>query len=168
MNISSAHWHLLLNHFPIVLSISGSGFLLFSFIFKKQHLQFAGLLLLIAASAFAYPAFTTGEGAEESVEHLAGVNEAYIEKHEEVGEIGLKVMLGAGALALISLVVLSMKKKATNTFILITLFAGLCTAGYMSYVGYTGGEIRHTEIQGDFGGKIQVKPTEQQGEHENE
>jgi uncharacterized membrane protein len=159
MNISTAHWHLLLNHFPIVLSITGSVFLLLSFLFKKQHLQFAGLLLLIFAALSAYPAFRTGKAAEEPIEHLDGIDHELIHNHEDVASLGLKIMFATGALALISLVVLSMKKKATNIFLLLTLLAGLGSAGYMSYVGYTGGEVRHTEIQGDFWEKPRQEKT---------
>ena len=152
MNINPAHWHLLLNHFPIILSIVGTGFIVAAFLFKKQHLRFGGLLMLIIAAAGAYLAFQTGEGAEDTVEKLAGVSHDAIENHEESANIGWKIMLGTGLLALITILLVHAKKKQANLFLIITLIASLASAGYMSYVGYTGGEIRHSEIRGDFGG----------------
>ncbi len=152
MNIDPAHWHLLLNHFPIILSIVGTGFIIAAFLFKKQHLRFGGLLLLIIAAAGAYLAFQTGEGAEEAVENLAGVSHDAIEKHEGSANTGLKIILGTGLIALITILLVHAKKKQANVFLIITLLASLASAGYMSYVGYTGGVIRHSEIRGDFGG----------------
>jgi uncharacterized membrane protein len=155
MNISSAHWHLLLNHFPIVLGIISPLFLILSFIFKKVHMRFAGLLLLLFAAGFSYPASKTGAGAEEAVEKTAGISQTRIHKHEEAAKTGMYIMYVAGGLSLVSLGLLSLKKKAANTCIIITLLSGLVAGGYMSYVGYTGGMIKHPEIQEDFSGILQ-------------
>ena len=150
MNINSAHWHLLLNHFPIILSVIGTGFIVASFIFKKQHLKFASLLLIILAAAFTIPAFATGEPAEEQVEGIAGITDVAIEEHEEIAEKGRMIIFITGGLALITLLLLHYKKKAVQAFMIITLIGSAASAGILSYVGYTGGEIRHSEIRGDF------------------
>lgn len=151
MQVSPAHWHLLLNHFPIILSVVATGFIIAAFIFKKQHLRFGGLLMLIIAAAGAYLAFQTGEKAEHGVEKLAGISHDAIEIHEEIANTGLKIMLSTGVIALITIFLVHGKNKRANLFLVITLIASMASAGYMSYVGYTGGEIRHTEIRGDFG-----------------
>ena len=150
MNINSAHWHLLLNHFPIILSLIGTGFIVASFIFKKQHLKFASLLLIMLAAAFTIPAFATGEPAEEQVEGIAGVTDEAIHEHEEIAEKGRMVIFITGGLAFITLLLLHYKKKSVQVFMIITLIASAASAGILSYVGYTGGEIRHSEIRGDF------------------
>ncbi len=150
MNINSAHWHLLLNHFPIILSVIGTGFIVASFIFKKQHLKFASLLLIILAAAFTIPAFATGEPAEEQVEEISGISHEAIHEHEEIAEKGRMVIFITGGLAFITLLLLHYKKKSVRVFMVITLTASAASAGILSYVGYTGGEIRHSEIRGDF------------------
>jgi len=161
MNINSAHWHLLLNHFPIILSLIGTGFIVASFIFKKQHLKFASLLLIMLAAAFTIPAFATGEPAEEQVEEIVGVTRDAIQEHEEIAETGRLLIFITGGLAFITILLLHFKKKAVQAFMIITLIGSAASAGVLSYVGYTGGEIRHSEIRGDFNfGKKDVPANE--------
>ena len=161
MNINSAHWHLLLNHFPIILSVIGTGFIVASFIFKKQHLKFASLLLIILAAAFTIPAFATGEPAEEQVEEISGVTHDAIHEHEEIAEKGRIVIFITGGLAFITLLLLHFKKKSVQLFMILTLLASAGSAGILSYVGYTGGEIRHSEIRGDFNFGKKDKPAKE-------
>ncbi len=151
MNIGPAHWHLLLNHFPIILSIVGTCFLAVSFLIKKQHLKFGALLILIFGAAMSFPAYKTGNSAEHSIEKIAGVSESAIENHEHIATTGYRIIIITGFIALITLLLVHTKKKAATIFLIITLLAAATSAGYMSYVGYTGGEIRHSEIRGDFG-----------------
>ncbi len=169
MNINPAHWHLLLNHFPIILSITGTGFLVAAFIFKKEHLKFGSALILIVAAMAAYPAYQTGEGAEESIEGLAGVSESVIETHEEIASTGLTLILITGLFAFVTVLLVHLKKNAATAFMIITLIGSVASAGVLSYVGYTGGEIRHSEIRGDFGGGGNAAPaTEQSGQEEDD
>lgn len=168
MNINSAHWHLLLNHFPIILSMTGTGFLIAALIFKKQHLQFASMLLLIVAGVFGYLAYSTGEGAEHQINDLPGVSKTMIDTHQHIASTGLDIILATGAFALITILLLHFKKTASLLFMWITLAGALGSAGVMGYVGYTGGEIRHSEIRGDFGG-AKTQPVNSEGEtKENE
>ena len=40
--------------------------------------------------------------------------------------------------------------KASKFMLIATFIGGLASSGYMSYVGLTGGEIRHSEIRGEI------------------
>lgn len=151
MQVSPAHWHLLINHFPIILSLVGTLFIGLSFFLKKNTLINGGLILLVMAALTALPANATGEGAEESVEGIAGVTHDGIEIHEHAAATGLKIMIGTGILALIAAFAQVKMPKRAMVLLIVTFIAGLASAGYMSYVGLTGGEIRHSEIRGDFG-----------------
>lgn len=161
MQIGPAHWHLLFNHFPIILSITGTGFILAAFLFKKQHLKFGGLILLIIAAVGAFAAHRTGEGAEEEMEEIAGISHDAIHHHEDVGSTGLNIMLITGLIALGTIYPVHAKKKSATAFLIVVFLAGIASAAYMSYVGYTGGEIRHSEIRGDFGEKKSNEPAEE-------
>ena len=151
MQISPAHWHLLVNHFPIILVMTGALFFILGFIMKKPWLHNAALLLTILAALAGFIANQTGEGAEESVEGIAGISEQSINIHENAASTGLTIILITGVLAVITALVNMKNKKAGNIFMIITLIATLGSSGYMGYVGLTGGEIRHSEIRGDFG-----------------
>lgn len=151
MQISPAHWHLLVNHFPIILVITGALFLTIGLVFKKDQIKSTALLLVIMAAITGMIANATGEPAEEQVEGIAGVAHNAIEVHEHAAQTGLIIILITGAIALITAFVFAKNKKTGNTFVIITLIAALASSGYMGYVGLTGGEIRHSEIRGDLG-----------------
>lgn len=151
MQVSPAHWHLLINHFPIILSIVGTLFIGLSFFIKKNTLINGGLILLVMAALTTLPANATGEGAEESVEGITGVTHDGIEIHEHAAATGLKILIGTGILALIAAFAQVKMPKRAMVLLVVTFLAGIASAGYMSYVGLTGGEIRHSEIRGDFG-----------------
>ncbi|MFI5170962.1 MAG: hypothetical protein ACHQFW_01150 [Chitinophagales bacterium] len=152
MNISPAHWHLLLNHFPVVLSITGVLFIIASLAVKKEYLKSGGIMILIVAAILSWPAFETGKNAEEPVEEIAGISHEAIHTHERIANNGFRIMVATGIIALITLILVNRKNKAAKIFFILTLFAGLASAIYLSYVSYTGGEIRHTEIRGEFFG----------------
>lgn len=159
MQISTAHWHLLVNHFPIILSIVGTLFIILNFIFKKSNLINPALLLLVIGSLTAIIANNTGEGAEEMVEEIAGVSHESIHIHEDAAEIGLKIMLVTGILAAFTALARLKLPKAANFLIILTFIGAVASSAYMSYVGLTGGEIRHSEIRGEINiGKTSSPP----------
>lgn len=151
MNVSPAHWHLLVNHFPIILIMTGALFLIIGLVFKKDHIKSTALLIVILAAISGMVANATGEGAEDNVEGIPGVSENAIEVHETAASTGLTFILVTGGIALISALVMMKNKKTGHMFVIVTLIASLASSGYMGYVGLTGGEIRHSEIRGDFG-----------------
>ena len=153
MKISPVHWHLILNHFPIVLSITGSLLLIVALLIKKDLLKFSGLIILTIAALFVWPVYKSGENAEEPAEGIAGISHEAINTHEDLAINGLRIMLATGVIAGVSLFQLNRKNGSSKYLIIFTLIGGLLSSGYLSYVGYTGGEIRHAEIRGDIFGK---------------
>lgn len=147
MEINGAHWHLLLNHFPIILSITGTGFLLLSFIIKNNGFRNASLFLMIIAALFVLPAYNTGEGAEEVVEELPGTSEIFLEKHEDIAATAMYAVLIAGALALMTMAAMRWNSKWTLLMLVLTSIAALSSAGLLAYTGFTGGKIMHAEIR---------------------
>lgn len=150
MQISTAHWHLLVNHFPIILSIMGTLFLVLNLVFKKSNLNNAAFLLLIIGAVTAIIANNTGEGAEEMVEEIAGVSHQSINTHEDAAAIGLKIILVTGIFAACAGIAKLKFPKAAKFMLIATFVGALASSGYMSYVGLTGGEIRHSEIRGEI------------------
>ena len=73
--MNSAQIHLALNHVPLFLSILGAAILILGIIKKNESFKNLSLYLLVAAAIFTAPVFLTGEGTEELVERLPGVNE---------------------------------------------------------------------------------------------
>ena len=100
-NMNQAQIHLALNHAPLFLALIGGIILLVGMIRKNQSVITISLFLLVGAAIAVLPVYFTGEGTEELVEHLPGVQEGMIEEHEEAAGLTLIILIitGIGALA---------------------------------------------------------------------
>lgn len=149
MQINGAHWHLLFNHFPIILSITGTGFLIASFFIKNSGFRKATLSLVVIAGLLVLPSYYTGETAESVVEDTAVVNESYLETHEEFGLAALASTLGAAVVALAALAVMRWKSEWTGLMVLLAFLASIIATILLCYSGLTGGKIMHAEIRNE-------------------
>lgn len=144
--MNASQIHLALTHLPVVLSLAGMVALAISFIKTNIALRRTALYILLIAGVAALPVFFTGEGAEEVVEHMPGVSDSLIERHEEVAKLGLITILAAAVLALISLLRFlsaTLAKRMAAAVLLISLVS----TGLMAQTAHLGGQIRHTEIR---------------------
>lgn len=144
--MSPAHVHLILNHVPVLGVMFGLAFLLFGALRHNAVIVRAALVLFVVAAVFAVPTYFTGEPAEEAVEHLAGVAEATIERHEDAAKIALISTALLGSLGLLFLIQSRRRTDVPKAFVATMLFLSLVTAGVLAWTANLGGEIRHTEI----------------------
>ncbi|MEP6262550.1 MAG: hypothetical protein ABJ092_13295 [Gillisia sp.] len=145
--MNEAHLHLILNHFPSIGITIGLLVLIAGYLVKNNHVKATSLGIFIFSALAAIAANATGEGAEEIVERIPGINESIIHEHEEFAEQFLTLALILGGAALITLLLQWRKiKLATYGYILVLILAISCLVSAY-YVGVTGGEIRHTEIR---------------------
>jgi hypothetical protein len=77
-----AHIHLSLNHLPVVGIIFGVLLLLLALLRKSEELKRVSLGVFVLTALLALPVYFTGEPAEEVVEHVPGVAESLIGRHE--------------------------------------------------------------------------------------
>ena len=78
--MDATHLHLMLTHFPIVGTIVGVGILAYGHFSNNNSIKKVALVTFFLMSILTIPVFLTGEGAEEAVEHFAGVSEKIIEE----------------------------------------------------------------------------------------
>ncbi len=161
--MSAVRLHLVFNHAPIFWI--GLGLLLFLFgVFRKnKSLVGAGLFSFILAGFAVIFVYLSGHSAEEMVEHLPGISEAYLEKHEEAAELAFYTTLFLGISSLITFFLLFFRRLEDliyKIFLGITFVLSLASLGTLSNAGSYGGKIRHTELTGGQQGQIQM------GEHE--
>jgi uncharacterized membrane protein len=144
--MNAAQIHLALNHVPLFMAILGALVLIVGMFRKNQSFINLSLYLLVAAAIFTIPVFLTGEGTEETVEKLAGVNENAIEEHEDMAKTGLIIILLTGALALVGLL---FKKNAAiaKMTVMGSLLLSVVSFGAMARTAHLGGLIRHSELQ---------------------
>lgn len=165
--MNDAHLHLLVNHFPIVGTILGLGVLMAGMITKKDSVKNTAYCLFIVAAVFAAFSMGTGEGAEELVEDMPSVGKKIIHEHEEIAEKFAVVMYVLGFCSLLGIYFdykNHVKAKLVAAIVLIIAIVAVILA---SFVGTSGGEIRHTEIRSDSfdaAGSEQNSSRENQGE----
>ena len=100
--MDAAYLHILVNHFPIVLSILGAAAAVASFIWRRRSVWLYAVATLTLAGLSAYPVMLTGHEAEESMEKMNYVTRRAIHDHEEAGELATYVMLGTGVVSAIA------------------------------------------------------------------
>ncbi|MFT7197501.1 MAG: hypothetical protein ACI83W_001871, partial [Marinoscillum sp.] len=85
--MNGAYWHLVTNHLPIIIPLIGIVIMVGGIFLKSEILKRAAYSTFILGALSAIVAFTTGEGAEEVVEGIQGLDEQFIKIHEESAEI---------------------------------------------------------------------------------
>lgn len=144
--MNSTHFHMLLNHFPVIGTLIGSVLLAWGILKDQQNIKSTAAVILSLMAIIAIPVYLTGEPAEESVENLPGVAKSMIDLHEDAASIAILLMGITGAVALIAVLLAFQKKAIAKTAYLATLFFSVVCFAAMARTGYYGGQIRHTEI----------------------
>jgi uncharacterized membrane protein len=147
--MNAAHFHLMVNHLPIIFPIVGIIVLIIGLVIKSDAVKRTAYLIFIIGALASIVAMKSGEEAEDVVENISGVTENYIESHEEAADVFSILTYILGALSLFGLWTNIKEKSITN----VTGIAVLVFAFVVLYFGFntgtTGGEIRHTEIRAD-------------------
>ena len=145
--MNGAHWHLVVNHLPIIFPIVGVIVMITGLISKSEAVKRTAFMIFILGALAAIAAMNTGEGAEEVVEKINGVTENFIETHEETAETFAILSYILGGISLLGLWA-SFKQKSFSSIISIaTLISAFVVLFFAKQTGTTGGEIRHTEIR---------------------
>jgi uncharacterized membrane protein len=148
--MNAAHQHLLINHFPIIALMLGVLVMLIGILAKSSVTRRVALLLFLVAGITSLVSMSTGEGAEEIVEHLPAADHDLIHEHEEHAESLMPFMWGIMFLSLIALF-LEWKQKSMAMIASITvLLVGMIASYFAREVGTSGGEIAHPEIRKGF------------------
>lgn len=159
--MNQTHIHLIITHLPIFGSILGAFALIHGIWTKNNMTLIAAYNVLIISALGAGIAYGTGEGAEETVEHIQGISKSMIEEHAESALFSLISLIIVGLASLVGLFITFRNSVLTKLFALITLFLTLAAFGIIARTGYLGGQIRHTEI-----GKNAVSPIDKAGNGE--
>jgi len=147
--MSTAHWHLILNHLPVLGVPFGAMLLGAGLLRGTLALQRAGLIVLVLAGFAAGAAYLTGEPAEHALETLGAAGsrpESLIEAHEEAA---LAATLATGALALGAAAALGRLLRASvgRRWMAGLLTLALVTSLALGWVATLGGRISHPEIR---------------------
>ncbi len=144
--MDATHVHLLLNHVPVLATPLGLVLLAVARVRRSGELRGAALGMLLASALVAIPVYLTGEGAEERVEHLPGISEAAIERHEDAAGVGFAAVELLGATSLAALLLTRRSRPAGDRLVVAVLALSAVATGLLAWTANLGGQIRHTEI----------------------
>lgn len=144
--MNPTHIHLLITHLPIFGTVLGTLVLAYGLWTRSSETKMAAYYLFIIVSIAGCVAYSTGESAEETVEHIGGVSHDRIEEHEEAAYFALVSLIALGVTSVGALVLTVKKPALTRTAALIILLISVFTFSVAARTGYLGGQIRHVEI----------------------
>ena len=144
--MNGALLHLLLNHVPILGSLFVFCLFIYGFIVRSQSVLKASLIALICTSLVSIPAYLSGEEAEHVVEEMISVNKNAMEAHEDMAEIAFWVLMMNGAIAMGTLLASKNQLVLSRPLLWINLIMVFIVFILMARTGWSGGEIRHSEI----------------------
>lgn len=145
--MNGAHWHLVVNHLPIIFPIVGVIVMITGLISKSEAVKRTAFMIFVFGALAAIAAMNTGEGAEEVVENINGVSENFIESHEEAAETFAILSYILGGISLLGLWASFKQKSFSSIISMATLIFAFVVLFFAKQTGTTGGELRHTEIR---------------------
>lgn len=148
--MNEVQYHLMMNHFPIIVPFIALLVLIGGFIFRSDMVKRTALALFIFAALSTFPAMFTGDKAEDMAQNLPEVTKEVIESHEETAEQFALINYGLGILALAGLWASWKNHRFANLLIFSVIVLSLASIYYARKAGTSGGEIRHTEIRVGF------------------
>jgi uncharacterized membrane protein len=164
--MNDAHFHLVVNHLPIIFPLAGIIVLLVGMIIQSEVVKRTAYLLFAIGAISSGVAMASGEGAEEIVEKIGGIAESYIKRHEEAAELFAILTYILAGLSLASLWASWKQKPFASVAAVITLVFACVILYFAKQTGTTGGEIRHTEIR-DGGSVPTNNGSASESEHED-
>jgi uncharacterized membrane protein len=145
--MNDAHYHLLVNHFPIIGVILGLGILLFGLVLKNNIVKNVAYSLFVVAAVFVAISMATGEGAEEAVENMPNIGKHIIHEHEEMAEKLALVLYVLGVVSMLGLYTNFKNHSKAKLVSLLALVLAVLAVFLGKQTGTSGGAIRHTEIR---------------------
>jgi hypothetical protein len=164
--MTAAHWHLVLNHIPLLGLLFGTAILAYGLWRGQTDVQQASLGLLAVAGLAIIAVYLTGEPAEEVVEGLAGVSHDAIEAHEHFAWYGLVAGIATGVMALGALLYGALRRQLVRWTAVATLLGALLSVGLIGYTANLGGKISHPELRADQVGQAAPAETEHEDEEQ--
>lgn len=147
MTLNGAHWHLLVNHFPIIGGLISTIVLGYGLFRRNESICQLSYLLFVAMSVATMITNQTGESAEHYLKSINKLNRAIFHEHEEAADLA---NIGMYLTGLLSLAMLVWKRAKQVSFLPMLIFAlSLVTFGLMANAGRLGGLIRHEELRTD-------------------
>lgn len=146
MRVDWVHVHILINHFPVILAVTGALAVLYALVRPRRGIWLYGVVSLTLAAITVIPTFLTGKQADEALGDPWYVAESAIHAHEDAAEMTAIIVLLAGVVAAVAwrrLVRYPREVSMPRTLRTAVLVTALAAAGASGYAALLGGRIVH-------------------------
>ncbi len=143
--MSWPYLHLLINHFPVVLSAAALTVTILALLLNRRGLWLTAMGALTAAGVFVYPVFFTGNKADHALNDPWYIHPGVIEAHDAAALWAVWVIVIAGAFAAYSWW-RSLKKPAEAIPVWMragVVVGALLAVSTVARTAYLGGKIIH-------------------------
>ncbi len=141
-----AHIHLLLNHIPVIGTMTGLALFLASLIGKSEDLKRASLVIFLGIALLSIPAYMSGNGAEQEIRDLPGTSKDLVVAHQNAALLAYVFMEITGAVSWFGLWQFRRNSRFGRGTLATVLLLSLVATGLMANAATLGGAIRHPEI----------------------
>ena len=137
--------HLLINHFPVVLTVVACAAALGAAVTNRRALWLNAMAMLTAAGLVVYPVHFTGDQADHALRDPWYIKGGVIEAHDDAAGIAMTIILIAGAIAAYGWWrALKQRDEPIPVWIRAAVLVGaLAGLGSVAYTAYLGGKIVH-------------------------
>lgn len=145
--MNGAHFHLLVNHFPIIGLFFGFFILLFGIIKKNTTLKSTAYIIFIFCMIMGKISMMTGDKAEDVTEKITEIIHEDIHVHADKASIFMKPLYILGLVSIFGLVGIAKKRESEKIVSYCAILIAAICMFLSKDVGTSGGEIRHSEIK---------------------
>ncbi|MEP6591877.1 MAG: hypothetical protein ABJC19_11910 [Gemmatimonadota bacterium] len=148
MTITASHWHLLVNHIPIIGVPMIAILLVWGLATLNAGMVRLALLATVVMAGAVWLATTTGDNAKDELREAkyTWVSRHLIHDHEEAADKAQIAGIATGVLALAVLVMARGGKTPDRRGLYVVLVGLVATTGLLAWTGWKGGDIRHDEF----------------------
>jgi hypothetical protein len=143
---SGAHFHLLVNHVPILGALFALALLLASYFYAGDVLRRTALVVLVVTALGAAASDLSGDPAEDAIRGFPGVHRDQIHAHEAMADKSYYASIVL-ALAAVGVLVRWRRTPVPASATLVMLVGTAIVSGMMAYTGLLGGQVRHSEVR---------------------
>jgi len=141
-----AHLHLVLTHFPPVLSLGGAFAAAVGLLRRRRDLVRLALVLLVAVGAMMPLVYIAGDRAADSIGKVDGVDQEAIAPHQRAATIALVISICSALIACGILIIERRRGDLSSTLRVLVLAAAIASALPIGWAAALGGAIHHPEI----------------------
>jgi len=141
-----AHLHLILTHFPPVLTLGGAFAAAVGVLRRRRDLVRLALVLLVAVGAMMPLVYIAGDRAADSIGKVDGVDQEAIAPHQRAATIALVISICSALIACGILIIERRRGDLSSTLRVLVLAAAIASALPIGWAAALGGAIHHPEI----------------------